>query len=173
MAAINRPLLLIETPRAGVFGHRFLVGDPDRLVETSPAEIFSRASLATHGPDYIAVKKQVEQELPGGSIRTGPETLVVAKIKCDRIRSEEKAVIEKWLNDRMGKITGLITTLPDNRTAGSRTVLAVPELAAWEEDLLRLVPPAALKRPSRILPSLTGFILGIAAAIAGVWFMWK
>jgi len=171
MAIKKRPILLIETPRAGIFGHRFLVSNIDRLGGLSPAAFMSRSALCREGNDYLSVSAPVSQELPGGSIRSGPETLLIAGIRKKRLKENEYTATQKWLTAHLQLVDEIIASLPDNRTAGSSTILAAPLLSSWEEELAELVPPRALKKKNPLPAILAGFALGVAVAAAIALFL--
>lgn len=75
--------LYAETPRAGQYGHRFLVPEGVSVTESEVVAAFSSTKEGvSFGPDHIAVGRKVKQLSLGGTTRDGLEVIVLTGLNA-------------------------------------------------------------------------------------------
>jgi hypothetical protein len=140
---MGAPFLLAETPRAGPFGHRFIIPPGTPLLSTDVEEYFQRASLG-EGKNFIAVNRQVSQHLPNGAVREGAETLLLAGVEIKAMSDKQVKRIRQALNKRLPDLEELVTNLINWEEAGQQTLIIRDELVDWlQKDIAKTLAPSA------------------------------
>ncbi len=176
--------LLAETPRGGPFGHRFII-PPDTPLQSTDVEAYFQRAPQGQGNNFIAVNHQVQQHLPNGAVREGPETLLLAGVAVNGLSDEQVKQIKQTLNKLLPDLEKLVSKSINWQEAGQQTLIIRHELADWLRkdigvSLVRPAPPLkdrASQTGSRELKAertaiLIGSLLGLAvgAAILFIWF---
>jgi hypothetical protein len=177
-------VLLAETPRAGPFGHRFIIPPETDLLTTDVEAYFQRAALG-EGNNFIAVSQQVAQHLPNGAVREGPETLLLAGKEIKDLGADQARNIKQTLNRLLVDLEKLVTKRINWEEAGKQNPIIRVELADWlckdiAATLTRPAPPVKGTTPQTNRGSsqdnrsamLIGGLLGLAvgAITLFVWF---
>lgn len=117
--------LVVETPRAGEFGHRFI--SSSKFSELNAiSDMFKRSGDLPVGFDYISVSKAVPQ-IVDGSVRTGFERIALMNVDTVKIKEAQvKEDLEKLLN----KVEELIK-LTDWEKEGKSILCVNPTLINW------------------------------------------
>ena len=76
--------LVVETPRAGRLGHRYIRSSNVLPTEQSIVDIFTKAGMNPVGANYISVSMSVTQTLPG-SVRQGNERIVLIGVNTQKV----------------------------------------------------------------------------------------
>lgn len=181
---MGAPFLLAETPRGGPFGHRFIIPPGTTLQSTDVEAYFQRASQG-QGNNFIAVNQQVQQHLPNGAVRQGPETLLLAGVDINGLGDGQVQQLRQTLNRLLPDLDKLVSKGINWEEAGPQTLIIRDELADWlRGDLGATLVPAAPPgkgRASQARPRtakdertaiLIGRLLGLAvgAALLFIWF---
>jgi len=132
------PYLIIETPRGGGVGHRFLTSR-DNVEESEAAEVLAAAGQHPAGKTYVSVSRQVKQQLPGGTVREGLETIVLAGIDVGHLAPNEIEQIQSKLFGRFALLDRLIESTDWSHSSRS-TVIFCEQLQKWvaEDKFLSL-----------------------------------
>ena len=87
--------LVVETPRAGRLGHRYIRSSNVLPTEQSIVDIFTKAGMNPVGANYISVSMSVTQTLPG-SVRQGNERIVLIGVNTQKVDIVKiKAALQK------------------------------------------------------------------------------
>jgi len=124
------PFLLVETPRGGPFGHRFIV-PPETNLKSSEIEAYFHRSALGGGPDFIAVKHQVVQHLPNGATREGAETLLLAGLDSKNISGDQEKQLRQRLVELLPELEKLISKDINWTESGQPTLIIRKELDDW------------------------------------------
>jgi len=76
--------LVVETPRAGRLGHRFIRSSNVLPTEQSIVDIFTKTGMNPVGANYISVSMPMTQTLPG-SVRQGNEKIVLIGVNTQKV----------------------------------------------------------------------------------------
>ena len=87
--------LVVETPRAGRLGHRYIRSSNVFPTEQSIVDIFTKAGMNPVAANYISVSMSVTQTLPG-SVRQGNERIVLIGVNTQKVNIVQiKAALQK------------------------------------------------------------------------------
>ena len=87
--------LVVETPRAGRLGHRYIRSSNVFPTEQSIVDIFTKAGMNPVAANYISVSMSVTQTLPG-SVRQGNERIVLIGVNTQKVNIVKiKAALQK------------------------------------------------------------------------------
>jgi len=163
---VKRPLLVIETPRCGQFGHKFLVSRRD-CQEQALAGLVGLAAKNSTGKHFISVASEVQQK-SGAALRKGTERIIITGIDTARMGQEKIKEIQGRLNELKPALESLLKNNAD-LWQGPSLVVYLHELEKWMEkkeyaDLPGaddFPPPIKIKTPWK--PSVLTFlaILGV------------
>jgi hypothetical protein len=123
--------LVIETPRAGDLGHRFLVSCPG-LSESEIVGLVTESTRTPIGSHYISTSQQVAQTLNTKTVRFGVERIILYGIDTNGLTPEKLALVQNELQVLFGPVENLIKTMDWQRNARS-VVVVLPELQRWIE----------------------------------------
>lgn len=123
--------LVIETPRAGDLGHRFLVSCPG-LSESEIVGLVSESTRTPIGSHYISTSQQVAQTLNTKTVRFGVERIILYGIDTNGLTPEKLALVQNELQVLFVPVENLIKTMDWQRNARS-VVVVLPELQRWIE----------------------------------------
>ena len=127
-----RPMLIVKTPRAGEFNHRYLVADLSDLDANDVLDWARRTTSRICGPDFFAVYHDVAQ-LRGG--RTGEEGLMLIGIDTAVLGEYQRALLEQ-LQALLPDLETLVTEEIDWQDYSHEgMVIACPKLNDWMNDL--------------------------------------
>lgn len=168
----SRIYLVVETPRAGRLGHRYIRSSNVLPTEQSIVDIFTKAGMNPVGANYISVSMSVTQTLPG-SVRQGNEKIVLIGVNTQKVDIVKiKAVLQKLFVslDQLIKDT-------DWEKESNKIICFNPILEGWisGEDFQDLPeykpedpkpPPSVL---SEIIKKLLFIIIVILFVGGGVW----
>ena len=121
--------LLVETPRGGDAGHRFLTSRHDRG-DSEVASVATEASQNAVGRSYISVSRQVTQRLPNGAVREGVERMILVGLDVDQLQSEQIEQVKSELNKLLPALDTLIASM-DWPSGNRSTVILCEELRNW------------------------------------------
>ena len=121
--------LIVETPRGGEAGHRFLTSRDD-MGESEVALTAAAASQNAVGRTYISVSRQVTQRILNGAVREGTERMILVGLDVGRLRPEQIEQVKSELTTLLPSLDNLIESMDwpsDNRSS----VIARMELRHW------------------------------------------
>ena len=163
--------LIVETPRGGDLGHRFL-SSPGHGVESEIAILANEANRNLIGSNYIAVSQTVRQTLANGTIRNGTECIILAGIDMPAIQGAKQDQVIDQLNQLFPKLDNLIKSINwslDNRS----TVIVCKELQSWlDHEAFRDLPAAKTITPPQGSTQIRWLYLLGAITIALVVFFY-
>ena len=161
----SQPVLLSETPRAGIYGHRFILPSGLKMKPARVEEFLRRAAANDIGRDYLAVNRQVKQQLANGALRTGKETIVLANINVGALPPKRQDAILEFLHKRLSDLDGLIAEI-DWPAEGKSTAVHRDELNNWlASEEMRGLPPSQLLALTPLHAVLAGILLGLLAGL--------
>ena len=171
---MNDLFFIAETPRAGQFGHRFIIPAGMSLDDGIIESVFNHESRNPTGPDYISSSRQVKQELPNGAIRTGNEKLILAGVDSRSLSAEQQRQLHEFLESKLDELGVLVTEKIDWDIKGKRTIVPQDALNRWKTELPFPITAVALKsgnsgqasRKTLIIGALLGGLTG-----AGLLFL--
>ncbi len=159
----SQPVLLAETPRAGIHGHRFIIPTDLKMSAAQVESFIRRAAEKSEGKDYLAADHLVKQQLANGAIRTGNETIILANIKVGALSNERKDKICNLLKRRLADFDELIAKI-DWQAGGRQTSVSRPELNDWlDTEELQNLPVANLIEITPLHAVIAGILLGLMA----------
>ena len=137
---ITIPFFIAETPRAGAFGHCFIVPPGHVPTSTHIAEFCRVAAQHNMGTNFVATSRQVVQRLPTGSVRQGTEILLLAGINYPKLTEAQLQQLSSVLKIRLDDLERLIENIAWARECQSLKVIR-QEFADWvREDQLADLP---------------------------------
>ncbi|MFK5970751.1 MAG: hypothetical protein QM487_11620 [Candidatus Marithrix sp.] len=159
---MNKLQLLIETPRAGKWNHRFIVADDNSLSESKITKFIATARRNLQGDDYIAVSSETAQSISG---RKGKEILVLVGIDIKQLSDVECQKIEQKL--ACIDIETFITETIDWNRDGKELLVRRPELIEWEKDF-NIWSKFSYSEKKSLLSKLTSNKLKLIAGVVGI-----
>ena len=141
------PYLIVDTPRAGELGHRFVV-PPSVLDEAEVARVAGRASREGRGEDFVSVTRNVVQRLGGGAVRNGPETLILAGIDVGRLDDRAIGRLKSSLESLWPRVDNLVEDFAQGSYPTRDTLAHAAELEDWKDELCRDDKLPAFVKPS-------------------------
>jgi hypothetical protein len=175
---IASPQYVIETPRAGNRGHRYIVplGCPLTFADV---ERFARAvTECPYGGNFIAMSEDVTQEFSNGTVRSGVEWLILVGVEVHKLSVAQRTACQQRLTRRRADVTRLVKDQINWSLEGHGLLIEREELNFWAQlDELNTLPtsPSAipdvhirLPRSSRwlVIASLCAALLVGGTAIA-------
>lgn len=121
--------LIVETPRGGEAGHRFLTSRHD-MGDSEVASVATEASQNAVGRSYISVSRQVTQRLPNGAVREGAERMILVGLDVDLLQPEQTEQVKSELTSFLLSLDTLIASM-DWPSGNRSTVIACKELRNW------------------------------------------
>lgn len=169
------PYLIIETPRAGPWNHRFIISQPGALNEVQLGSYIAAARSQTSGADYLAVHRTVVQRQTG---RQGEEMLALVGLEVGALGAGQQTALHDMLTQLLAtEVEQLIASTIAWEAEGRQNPVVRPELLAWENRLGVAQLCATKLRPGQSpKPSQLGRKpLAVGAAVAlllagGVWW---
>jgi len=141
--------LVIETPRAGDAGHRFLTSCPE-LGETEIARRVAEASRTQVGTTFISVSRQVTQILKNSTVREGTERIILNGIKVTDLEQSDIEAVQLALTDLFEPLKCLTDTLRW-QSIELTTVIVRQELQEWiDRPVFRELPTISVARTGRL-----------------------
>ncbi len=159
---MNKLQLLIETPRAGKWNHRFIVADDSTLSESEITKIISAARRNLQGDDYIAVSSETAQSVSG---RKGKEILVLVGIDIKQLSDVERLKLEQKLANI--DIETFVTETIDWNKDGKELLVCRSELTEWEKDFCSWSKFSYSEKKS-LLSKLNSNKLKLIAGVVGI-----
>ncbi len=168
---MNKPQIIVETPRAGKWNHRFIAAKHGTLSDGEIAKIISTARRLPQGDNYISVSVDTAQSLSG---RIGKEILVLTGINIKKISEKKRQNIISQLEQRLNTdLDQLVTESIDWDKDGQTILLKRQELESWEEafshlPLLKMAKPknkVTQKKWTMALIGVTVMFLGLGLFI--------
>ena len=157
----HKHFLIVETPRGGPFGHRFIMPPESSLAHEEVELLFQKASQG-HMDGFLAVQHMVEQHLPNGSIREGPETLLLTGIKASALEQYQIKTVTDILCQKLVELDRLVTRTINWEEVGNSTIIVRRELLDWwENDLSPALPASTEEKKKSSSASYSGLIMGI------------
>lgn len=150
---MNLPFFIAETPRGGDFGHCFIVPPGPGVTEVRVDEFCHVATQHATGANFVAIRRQVEQHLPTGTVRLGVEILLLAGVDYPQLTAAQQQRLAAILRQRLVDLEQLIAHIAwAHERQGLRVIRE--ELAAWvEADHLAELPLAQVwDRPQVAAP---------------------
>lgn len=173
---MTRFCLIIETPRGGEIGHRFVVSNTD-LSERAVACAANDASSNAVGANYISVSHQVTQRLPNGAVRNGAERIILMGVDVRQIGPEAVERVKAQLANLIPKVGNLIESI-DWSAQRRSVVTGRQELRDWVNDngfpqlpQFKVPEETRLPRGARWKWLLFGTILLVAGAMTWLSFV--
>lgn len=166
-----------ETPRAGSTGHRFLLPPESTLTAAEVVALFQKATRKSEGKNFLAASRQVKQRLPNGSVRQGPETIVLTGVDTGGMSFIQKQRFQKMLQKRLTSLERLVTQEIDWDKEAAKTIIKRPELRAWlSEDRQSFLSATSLqfitpRWTDARLGTLLGVILGLITGGVLLFFL--
>lgn len=161
----QRPLLLAETPRAGAYGHRFILPSGSKIKSTQVENYLRNATRINQGEDYLAASRTVEQRLPNGAVRSGAETIMLANFSAGNLSEQRKNHLLELLQKRLSSLSELIESI-DWDKEGKNTFVYRAELADWlnDEEIGKL-PTALILEITPLHAIAAGVLLGLLTGV--------
>ncbi|MCK5718491.1 MAG: hypothetical protein KAH84_00930 [Thiomargarita sp.] len=132
---MNKLQLIIETPRAGKWNHRFIAATDGILSESAITKTIAAARRNPIGDNYIAVSSETTQSTSG---RIGKEILVLVGLDVKQLANTEQQEIIQQLEQRLADVAILVTETINWDKDGKEILLRYPKLATWEQDFAGL-----------------------------------
>jgi hypothetical protein len=132
---MNKLQLVVETPRAGKWNHRFIVAQKCRLCESEVAKVIAAARRNPQGKNYLSVSTETAQSVSG---RIGKEILVLEGIDVKKLSNTQRQQIIAQLEQRLTDLATLVTDKIDWEKAGKKIRVVRPELTEWEKEFTGL-----------------------------------
>jgi len=159
--------LIIESPRFGTHGHRFIVA-PSVRDESLVAQRVEAARRNPRGADGIAVSRSVEQRLESGAVRQGYETILLSGFDTQRLSKQEFEHLQADLEARWPRVDELVAELTPVANRQRGLLLRHPHMQDWADEFqkkfnLRPVEPPQPKK--KTLPLAVG-AMAVGAMIA-------
>ncbi|MDM8560175.1 hypothetical protein [Candidatus Parabeggiatoa sp. HSG14] len=126
---MNRLQLVAETPRAGLWNHRFVITPHVSLSEREIVKVITRARHNPYGDNYLAVSSKTAQMRAG---RIGREILVL--VGLGELSSEQHEQAVQLLKKKSFELARLVTQTIDWEIEGKQLFVVRSELAKWEKD---------------------------------------
>jgi len=126
---MSGPLLIIETPRAGDYGHRFVTSSAS-LSESEIARIADEANRNPLGQTYISVARQTRQVLRNGTVRQGTERIILEGIDAAQLAQSQLDGLNHALAGLFPLVENLAQTI-DWKSGEMNAVIVRPELRQW------------------------------------------
>ncbi|MBI5764287.1 MAG: hypothetical protein HZA51_12265 [Planctomycetes bacterium] len=169
--------LIVETPRGGEAGHRFLISRND-TVESEVALAAAAASQNAVGRSYISVSRQVTQRLPNGAVREGAERMILGGVDVGALQPEQIEQVKSELTKLLPSLDSLIESM--NWSSGNRsTVIVCEELRDWvaselfgDLPLSELTVASSSTKSGPPIRSPTKWLLIATLALACVGMLW-
>jgi hypothetical protein len=131
--------LVVETPRGGNAGHRFLTSR-NNIGESEIARAAAASSQSAVGRAYISISRQVTQQLPNGAVREGCERLILLGLDVDELRPDQIEQVKVELAKLLPSLDSLIQSIQWPYD-GQSTVIAREELWHWvDSEAFRHLP---------------------------------
>jgi hypothetical protein len=121
--------LVIETPRAGDAGHRFLTSCSD-VGESEIARVMAEASRTPVSDTFISVSRQVTQTLKNSTVREGTERIILNGVKVGDLEQSDIDAVQVALTKLFVPLQRLTDTL-SWQSIERTTVILRPELQGW------------------------------------------
>lgn len=139
MEPINKQWLVIETPRAGDLGYRFLVSRVG-LGESDLVRLVTESTRDPIGSNYISTWQEVAQTLNTKTVRFGAERIILYGVDTSSLAPEKLASVQNELRELFGPIETLTKSM-DWRKSARSVIVVLPELQQWiEKPLFRELP---------------------------------
>ncbi len=144
--------LIVETPRGGNAGHRFLTSRSN-AGEKEVASAAASASQSAVGRAYISVSRQVIQRLQNGSVREGAERMILHGLDVDQLQPEQIEQVKIELTTLLLSLDSLIQSIEWPSDSQS-TVIFREELRQWvDREVFRHLPRSRLTASSGVQDS--------------------
>lgn len=171
---MKHSFLIAETPRAGPFGHRFIFPPGKNLTAGDIENVFQRA-LQAGSNQYIYAQQQVEQRLPNGSVREGPETLLISGLHPSDLDPTSLQKVHDTLAHRLTQLDHLVSKKINWDQEGNNTIILRKELDDWwEEDIKKILFKHPPNKFSPFQPyfvsTVLGILLGLVCGIATLYY---
>jgi len=170
---MNELQLVIETPRAGKWNHRFIAAKDGSLSESEVTKIIAAARRNSQGDNYMAVSSETAQSVSG---RTGKEILVLVGVDVKQLSDIERQQIIEQLQQRLADVATLVTETIDWNKDGKELLLRRPELSDWTKEFSGLPkfsnPEKKSSLPKKYASKLkfVGGVVGILVVLViGIW----
>jgi hypothetical protein len=139
---MSRPFFIAETPRAGQFGHCFIVPPGSEHASARVADFCRAATQHTAGQNFVAARHRVEQRLTTGVVRPAVEILVLAGVEYAQLTDAQKQRLGAVLARRLSDLAQLIDRIAWEQERQGMMVTR-QELADWvHADRLEDLPLA-------------------------------
>jgi len=178
---MKRVFLIVETPRAGDFGHRFLVPSWIRD-EHLVASIAEDAARNPEGKCHVAVIRSTEQRLKSGPVRISSESLILAGIDGERLTPAQLEKVRVGLGCLWDQVDSLLPRLKRFGLSSRAILLNCDEIDEWAQHLpLAELPNARLPtgritapgHRARGLPRIALCSIAIIALLLTCGFLWN
>ena len=133
--------LVVETPRAGKLGHRF-ISSSNAPSEKSIVDIFTKSVTNPVGANYISVSMSVVQTLPG-SVRQGNEMIVLIGLDTEKVNIVK---IKDFLGKLFAKLD-LLVEETDWEKESNKIICFNPILGDWISGEHFQDLPAFIEKP--------------------------
>ena len=161
--------LVVETPRAGKLGHRYIKSSNVLPTEQSIVDVFTKAGMNPVGANYISISIPVIQTLPG-SVRQGNEKIVLIGVNTQKVDIVKiKTALQKLFVPLDHVIKGT-----DWEKESNKIICFNPILQDWIsgedfQDLPEYKPEDPKPPPSVLSKKLLLIIIVILFVSGGVW----
>lgn len=146
---MNELCLIVETPRGGNAGHRFLTSRSN-AGEKEVASAAASASQSAVGRAYISVSQPVIQRLQNGSVRQGAERMILHGLDVDKLQPEQIEQVKLELTTLLLSLDSLIQSIEWPSDSQS-TVIFREELRQWVDcEVFRHLPRSRLTASSGV-----------------------
>lgn len=167
--------LFAETPRAGMFGHRFMVPTNLAVSEAELAKFFVAADREVSiGENYISIGRSVPQHNGVGAVREGCEVVFLAGIDVPRVSRQAYSQILIRLRDCTDKFEKLVLNEIDwGSMSQSEVIVRRQEMQEWLNDLRSVCLPVTAWRdgPRELRETLPGCLKPSETPIRKItWF---
>tara|TARA_Y100000310_G_scaffold340800_1_gene437816 strand:+ start:2759 stop:3244 length:486 start_codon:yes stop_codon:yes gene_type:complete len=136
---ILSPCFIIETPRAGQWGHRFITTSNFKSDSLVVANYCMRGFRQTEGDDFISSTRLVKQISPNGAVRDGNEIIMLAGINVSKLTVQEKIRITKELEKHLVDLEYLIKHVIDWDIEGKNLIVKRKELDLWLKEMIEFL----------------------------------
>lgn len=128
---MNKPILFIETPRAGKHNHRFIAPNDYTGGDGALSQWADFARQQTGGANYFGAKREAKQQSSG---RIGTEQLILAGVNAKRLSKAQIETIRTFLKERLPDVERLVTQTI-NWEQATKIIVPRPELNQWLQEL--------------------------------------
>ena len=172
----SRIYLVVETPRAGRLGHRYIRSSNVLPTEQSIVDIFTKAGMNPVGANYISVSMPMTQTLPG-SVRQGNEKIVLIGVNTQKVDIVKiKGALQKFFVPLDQLIKGTDWEKESNKIICFNPILEgwisgedFQDLPEYKPEDPKPTPSVLLKKIRKICSSLFSIIIAILFIGGGVW----